>query len=347
MNISNDTKLDFDDVLIVPQRTTIESRKQVNISRTLNFYHSPRYWEGVPVICANMSSVATEKMANALSQNRMITCLHKYYGIDDIDRMVYNNCAMYVWPSIGKNYEDIKKLKSGRQWGLYNICVDVANGYVQSFVKFCQDVRNEFPEAIIMAGNVATPEMTQELIINGGVDIVKTQIGPGRACLTRMVTGVGYGTLSCVDECSHAAHGLSNMDKATGKRLGWICSDGGCKNTGDICKALGAGADFVMLGSMFSKAEEAEDKFYGMSTHYAQEKHGNEKKQYRASEGTVVDVSKNKVPVNDIVQEIQGAIRSCCTYIGADSIKHMPKCTKFAKVNKIHSNFNDKRSFGV
>ena len=212
------------------------------------------------------------------------------------------------------------------------------------FVGFCLKVRSYMWESIIIAGNVATRDMAQELLLHGGVDISKCQIGPGKACKTRIVTGVGYPTITCIDECSHVAHGLSNGVK----KLGLICSDGGCKNSGDIAKALVCGADFVMIGSLFSGTNECEQeeividgtrhfKFYGMSSHLAQETHGSGKKDYRASEGEVFIVPA-KGPVDDVVQEVLGGIRSACAYIGANNIKDMPKCGEFIRVNRIHQN---------
>lgn len=351
MKISDTISLDFDDVLIRPQRTTIDSRSKVSLERDFYFYHSSRCWNGVPIIAANMACVASFDLANALANHKIITCLHKYYTTEELIEYFKTNTANkinYVWPTIGFSEHDLNKLESVANAinVCPNICIDVASGYMESFVKFCKKVREAFPLSIIMAGNVCTAEMTQELIIHGGVDIVKTQIGPGAACTTRMVTGVGYGTLSTCIECGHVAHGL----KSDHKQLGLICSDGGCKTSGDVCKAFCAGADFVMLGNMFAgcdenlsllKYDEVLYKYfyYGMSTHYAQSviaKSGI--KSYRASEGTTREI-KPKGSVNNVVQEILGGIRSCCAMIGAHSIKDMNKCAEFVRVNKIHSNF--------
>ena len=212
------------------------------------------------------------------------------------------------------------------------------------FVNFCLKVRSHMWESIIIAGNVATRDMAQELLLHGGVDVAKVQIGPGKSCKTRIVTGVGYPTITCIDECSHVAHGLSNGIK----KLGLICSDGGCKNSGDLAKAYVAGADFVMVGSMFSGTDECDQeeilvdgkkhyRFYGMSSHLAQEIHAEGKKGYRASEGEEFIIPA-KGPVDDVVQEVLGGIRSACAYIGANNIKDMPKCGEFIKVNRIHQN---------
>ena len=375
--IINEEKLNFDDVLIVPQRSTLTSRSDINIERTFKFYHSPREWHGVPVICSNMS-FSSFNMADALSHHKMITCLHKYHTVEQLINYFYSSHNQnYTWVSIGYKKSEINNLiefknKTGFQ---PNICIDVPNGHMDVFVKYCKKVRENFPESIIMAGNVTNTSSTQELLIYGGVDIVKTGIGGGSACTTRFLTGCGVPQLSCCLENSYVAHGLQSGDK----KLGLVCSDGGHKTVGDVCKALCAGADFVMLGGYFAGANECDgeweyksinkdikntdidkykynlynlcnqsnttstekDKFtyYGMSTHHAQEMYEDQIKNYRASEGTKITVP-YKGPVECVVQELLGGIRSCCCYIGARSIKHMSRCGQFCKVNSIHNNKN-------
>jgi len=347
MKLRDGIGLDFDDVLIVPQRSTISSRKNVNLERKFNFLYSPRTWTGIPLMCSNMTSVASTSMAKALANHKIITCLHKYYEEDQLVEFFKDESLRdYVWVSIGFSDSDLDKLKRISEALGYqpNICIDVPNGHMDCFVGFCLKVRSHMWESIIIAGNVATRDMAQELLLHGGVDVAKVQIGPGKACKTRIVTGVGYPTITCIDECSHVAHGLSNGVK----KLGLICSDGGCKNSGDIAKALVCGSDFVMIGSLFSGTNECEQeeividgtrhfKFYGMSSHLAQETHGSGKKDYRASEGEVFIVPA-KGPVDDVVQEVLGGIRSACAYIGANNIKDMPKCGEFIRVNRIHQN---------
>lgn len=370
MLISQDIKLDFDDVLIVPQRTTLESRSEVVLERNFRFYHSPRVWNGIPIVCSNMVPLTSKNMAVQLSKFKMITALHKYYSADELVDIINEAGIDYAWVSIGKSYDDVDKLKevTKRLGQSPNIVIDVPNGYMESFVKFCKTVRETFIDSIICAGNVTTAEICEELIIHGGVDICKIQIGPGQFCETRIVTGVGYGTFSCVNECGHATHGL----KTDTGRLGLIMSDGGCRTSGDVCKAICSGADFVMIGGLFAGTEECEgeweyeyqghlnkniDKykqinwwqpndpgystnkrkkyltFYGMSSHHAQQKHGNGKKNYRASEGKVEKVL-YKGPVENIVQEILGGLRSCGTYIGAKYLKDFNRCAKFVRVNR-------------
>jgi GMP reductase len=364
--VSSDTKLDFDDVLIVPQRSTLTSRQEIITERTFKFYHSPRVWTGVPIICANMS-FASFNLAKALYHHKMITCLHKYHSTESIAKFYSENnkdIYDYVWVSIGYKKSDLNHLlelknKTGIQ---PNLCIDVPNGHMDVFVKYCKKVRENFPDSIIMAGNVTNSSSTQELLIYGGVDVVKCGVGGGSACLTRFVTGCGYPQLSCCIENSYVAHGLQSSPK----KLGLICSDGGHKNSGDICKALCAGADFVMLGGYFAGVDECDGEwefggdysktvelnektkgkftYYGMSSHHAQDTFEDGKKNYRASEGTKIVVP-YKGTASNIIQELLGGVRSACCYIGADNIKNMSRCAGFCRVSKVHNNQNP--VFGV
>lgn len=363
MKINNEPKLDFDDVLLVPQRSKTASRSDVKTERKFSFYHSSQTWTGVPIIAANMDTVGTFDMSRSLSKKTMITCLHKHYNIEQYKDNIFN--INYQWVSIGIKEEDIVKLRQITHviGDVPNICIDVANGYTDDFVNFCRKIREEFGNTpVIMAGNVCTPEMVQEIILHGGVDIVKIGIGPGSACTTRLKTGVGYPQLSAIIECSHAAHGLSNGSR----RLGLICADGGCRTPSDVSKAFAAGADFVMLGGMLAGCEECEgeweyeyrcvdlsgefwqpldpanntDKrkksltFYGMSSHAAQEKYGGIK-DYRASEGRIKTVH-YKGPAENVINDVLGGIRSACAYIGSTSLKDMSKCAEFVRVNRTH-----------
>lgn len=509
--IDNDIKLDFDDVLIVPQRSTLTSRSEIQLERTFHFYHSPRTWTGIPIMCANMSFCSFE-IAKSLAKHKMIACLHKYHAVEQLYNYFKEHPENidYTFVSIGYKKSDLNHLlelkdKLGKQ---PNICIDVPNGHMDVFVKYCHKVRENFPESIIIAGNVTNTSSTQELLIYGGVDIVKVGIGGGcfvegtkvytkygyvniedittrdmvlthdlkyrrvigtstrlendaiisindirctpnhlfravhknyislgnysryitwipaadlnkdymllrvidnkielqeiysyaeeetqpvivydievdidhsfivndgivvhnSACTTRMLTACGVPQLSACLENSYAAHGLQNGPK----KLGLIVSDGGHKNVGDVCKALCAGADFVMLGGYFAGSESCDGEweyeyycgkgsshpfwqplnpgyetekrktkftYYGMSTHYAQEKYEDNIKSYRASEGTKIAV-KYKGTTDKVIQELFGGIRSCCSYIGAVSTKDMNKCGSFCRVNKIHNNTN-------
>ena len=335
MRIEEDIKLDFRDVLIRPKRSTLGSRSEVILTRRYRFRHSKYEYNGVPIMAANMDGVGTIEMGLALGKHRLFTCLIKSYNKDIENfaefRLSRDNYAV----STGTSDEDFRNLNTivtgiGAQF----ICIDVANGYSEHFGDFVERVRNRWPDKTIIAGNVVTGDMTQELILRGA-DIVKVGIGPGSVCTTRIQTGVGYPQLSAIIECADAAHGLG----------GHIIADGGCTCPGDIAKAFGAGADFVMLGGMLAGHDEGGGEiinengdnprvvFYGMSSDTAMEKHHGGVAEYRSSEGRTVDIP-YRGPVTKTVLDILGGLRSTCTYVGAECLKQLPKCTTFIRVNR-------------
>ena len=341
MKIESEPKLDFNNVLIRPKRTILTSRSQVDIEREFKFPHSTSIWNGVPVIAANMDTIGTIEVYKVLSQHKIITALHKFYDLDDLKDKNLNED--YFMISTGISDTDYRRLKNildnmKVKW----VCIDVANGYMQQLVDFCKRVREEYPDKIIVAGNVVSREMTEELIINGKVDVVKVGIGPGSACVTRLKTGVGMPQLSAVIESGDAAHGLN----------GYIISDGGITCPGDMAKAFGGGADFVMMGGQFAGHDENPGEiieengekykiFYGMSSEHAMKKHYGEMAKYRSSEGRFIKL-KYKGPLEDTVLDYLGGIRSCCTYINAKSIKNMSKCTTFVMVSQqVNNHFNN------
>ncbi len=345
MRIITDTKLDFHDVLIQPKRSTLGSRDEVELDRQFRFKHCPHAWEGIPIIGSNMDGVGTFSVASVMQKHRMITAVRKHYTLEEWDQALCNTFDNSLNPDFlsictGSNaihnpdaadYKLVKNVLERHPIGF--ICVDVANGYQQNFVDFITKVRYDYPDKCIIAGNVCTPEMTEELIIKGA-DIVKVGIGPGSVCTTRIQTGVGYPQLSAIIECSDAAHGVG----------GQIIGDGGCVSPGDIAKGFGGGADFMMLGGMLAFHDECEEtigndgmvSFYGMSSDRARERHGNRKDGYRASEGKVVKYP-CRGPINDTVSDILGGLSSACTYAGARRLKDLPKCTTFVKVNTTHN----------
>ena len=342
MKIENDIKFDFSDVLIRPKRTVLSSRSQVSLTRKFTFPNSTSTWEGVPVIAANMDTTGTFGVMDVLSKHQILTCLTKFYGKNDFKNqpnMQHNWKNAII--STGISDMDYIKLSEILTWRTGStdqdditwVCVDIANGYMQKIVDFCKKLREEFSNIILIAGNVATREMTEELILNGGVDIVKVGIGPGSACLTRLKTGVGMPQLSCIIECADAAHGAG----------GYIIADGGITCPGDMAKAFGGGADFVMMGGQFAghdenpgeTVEENGEKFklfYGMSSEHAMNKHYGKMEKYRSSEGRVIKI-KYKGPLENTVLDYLGGLRSACTYINAKCIKYIPKCTTFVRVN--------------
>lgn len=341
-----ETQLDYDDVLILPNRSTISSRKEVDLDRTFKFYYSPKEWTGIPIITANMPCLGIESVAEILRSYKIITCLHKYYTVQEILDILWNQGTEYTWISIGLNEQDKIRQLAGIE---PNIVIDVPNGYMSSFPDYCKEIRELSPNSIITCGNVCTLEMAQELILHGKVDLVKIGIGNGASCSTRLMTGCGRPQLSTIIDCAQV-HGLKSEDH----RLGLIMADGGIRHPGDIAKAFCAGSDFVMIGSLFAGAEETglssdwskdifgnkkQLKFYGMSTHHAQEKHGQGKKDYRASEGRIRMIP-NKGTLDSLVQEVLGGLRSCGAFIGARSLKEFSRCATFCKVNRVHFDTN-------
>tara|TARA_E500000178_G_C17035563_1_gene763171 strand:- start:1857 stop:2876 length:1020 start_codon:yes stop_codon:yes gene_type:complete len=329
MKIETDVKLTFDDVMIKPKRSTLKSRNDVNLIRNFKFKYSTYSWSGIPIIAANMDTVGTIEMAKKFTEYNLLTALHKFHTneiLADLDSKLFNNCIITIGegeiPSFLTNIDFYSKYKF--------ILVDVANGYRECFLEFIKKLRKTLPYKIIIAGNVSTREMTEALIL-AGADIVKIGIGPGAVCTTRKVTGVGYPQLSAISECADAAHGLN----------GHVIADGGCKSPGDIAKAFGAGADFVMLGGMLAAHDESGgdtvilngDKykiFYGMSSNKAQQKYYDKIVDYRASEGKVVRLL-CKGPVENTIKEILGGLRSSHSYIGAINLKDFSKCCTFVK----------------
>ena len=338
MRIENDIKLGFKDVMIRPKRSTLKSRSEVNLEREFKFLHSSLVWSGIPIMGANMDTVGTFEMAKALSDKKLFTAIHKHYSITDwnvFSSSLSKNTEDYIAVSTGISKQDSEKLASIFKFNPYLkfICIDVANGYSEHFADFVKETRTLYPDKVIIAGNVVTGEMVEELLLSGA-DIVKVGIGPGSVCTTRIKTGVGYPQLSAIIECADAAHGLG----------GQIISDGGCTTPGDIAKAFGAGADFVMLGGMLAGHTESGGeiiekqgkpyrKFYGMSSSTAMKKHVGGVAEYRASEGKTVEIP-YKGNVDNTLQDILGGLRSTCTYVGAQRLKELTKRTTFIRVNE-------------
>ena len=327
MRVETELKLDYKDVLLRPKRSVLGSRKEVDLVREFTFKNG-QTWEGVPIAASNMDHTGTMKMAFALERHGMLTCLHKYTTPDDI------------LPDIPSAHVSLTAGLKDEDWSLLDlilrghpeikfICLDVANGYSERFSEFVKEVRKSWPDKIIIAGNVVTGDMTKELILNGA-DIIKVGIGPGSVCTTRIQTGVGYPQLSAVIECADAAHGVD----------GFVMADGGCCCPGDVAKAFGGGADFVMLGGMLSGHDECsgevvdgKKQFYGMSSNTAMNKYSNGVAEYRSSEGKTVEAV-YRGPVENTIKEILGGLRSACTYIGARKLKHMSKCATFVRVTQ-------------
>jgi GMP reductase len=335
MHIEHELKLDFKDVLIRPKRSTLTSRSDVDIARDFTFKHAGIVYHGIPIIASNMDTTGTMELARVLDRFGLSTALHKHYEPDQYTsffRALERKSAAFYSMGITRNDEEkFKQVMQACGDALQYVCIDVANGYHENFATFVQRIRAQAPHIVIMAGNVVTGEMTEELVLSGA-DIVKVGIGPGSVCTTRKMTGVGYPQLSAIIESADAAHGLG----------GHICADGGCTTPGDVAKAFGGGADFVMLGGMFAGHDESGGdlverggekfkRFYGMSSKAAMEKYSGGVAEYRAAEGKEVLVP-HRGPVAVTVQEILGGVRSACTYVGARRLKEFSKRTTFVRV---------------
>lgn len=336
MRIDYEIKLGFKDVMIRPKRSTLQSRSQVTLERTFRFRNADCEWTGIPVIAANMDTVGTFTMAGVLGSQGLVTAVHKHYSPEQWDQFVASSPAgvlNHVMISTGTGEADWEKLGKilTANPSLKYLCIDVANGYSEHFTDFVKRVRDDWPDKVITAGNVVTGEMVEELILSGA-DIVKVGIGPGSVCTTRVKTGVGYPQLSAVIECADAAHGLG----------GHIISDGGCSRPGDVAKAFGAGADYVMLGGMLAGHDECEGEiievegqsyvlFYGMSSSTAMDKHSGGVADYRASEGKSVRIP-YRGSVQETLKDILGGVRSACTYVGAARLKELSRRTTFIRV---------------
>jgi len=335
--VDSEIKLDFKDVLFRPKRSTLKSRSEVELKREYKFRNSGRTYNGVPVMAANMDTTGTFEIAKCFAEHGMFVCIHKHYSIDEWKNFAKQNKGILdnIAVSSGTSDTDFEKIQQilDSIKDIHTICLDVANGYSEHFVNYVRKVRARFPQHTIIAGNVVTGEMVEELILSGA-DIVKVGIGPGSVCTTRVKTGVGYPQLSAVIECADAAHGLG----------GHIISDGGCTCPGDFSKAFGAGADFVMAGGMFAGHDQSGGEliekdgkkyklFYGMSSSTAMEKHAGGVANYRASEGKTVQLP-YRGDLNATIQDILGGVRSTCTYVGAAKLKELSKRTTFIRVTQ-------------
>lgn len=338
MRIEHDLKLGFKDVLFRPKRSTLNSRQSVDLKRKFQFKHSPLTWEGIPIIAANMDTVGSFDMAQALSQHSALTAIHKHYTTEQWSDFMSTSDATassHLMISTGTSTDDYQKISTILQTSpeIPFICIDIANGYSEHLINFVSHVRESFPDKIICAGNVVTGDMVEALIL-AGADIIKVGIGPGSVCTTRVKTGVGYPQLSAIIECADAAHGLG----------GHIIGDGGCSSAGDVAKAFGGGADFVMLGGMFAGHDESTHDivekngekfaaFYGMSSQAAMQKHSGGVADYRSAEGKEVLIP-YRGAVEQTLLDILGGLRSTCTYVGAQKLKELTKRTTFIRVNE-------------
>jgi GMP reductase len=347
MRIKEDIKLNFDDVLMEPKRSTLSSRRDVDMTRKFTFRNSGKIMEFTPIFASNMDGVGTFSMAKVLQKHKMMTVITKNTTVDQWKEAVGSGLRLQsvsvctgtnkIWDPEAEDYNNMQAVLASFP-DIKMITVDVANAYHQNFVDFIKRVRDDYPEKVIVAGNVVTPEMVEELIINGA-DMVKIGIGPGSVCTTRTMTGIGVPQFSAIVECADAANGVD----------GHIMADGGCVWPGDIAKAFGGGAHAVMIGGMLAGHDESEQpvvdgkvEFYGMSSDRAREKHGKRKDGYRGNEGRLISLP-HRGPVEGTLEDILGGVRSACTYIGARRLKDMAKCASFVTthndINRIYERY--------
>ena len=346
--VSSRPKLDFKDVLIVPNKTSIKSRKNVSLTRKMNFNNNNISWEGTPIIASNMDTVSGLDAFNVLRQYDYITCFPKAYNMKLINKLCFPEELKYTnnyMLSCGVSDKEINILcnlvytLSFKGIAVKFICIDVANGYMKSLSDACLRLRETYPDIIIVAGNVVTPGATYDLIKNAGVNIVKVGIGSGSVCTTRLKAGVGYPQLSAVLECSDAAKSAH----------GYTISDGGIIYPCDVSKAFGAGADFVMCGSIFAGHDESPGtiiidpltqkkykQFYGMSSETANNKYNNGLQKYRSAEGKEVKIPL-KGSLHNTINDLNGSIRSTCTYTNSQYIEELNENTHFIMVNNHHN----------
>jgi len=348
MRIKEDIKLNFEDVLMEPKRSTLSSRRDVDMTRKFTFRNSGKVMNFTPIFASNMDGVGTFSMAKVLQKHQMMTVITKSTTLEQWKEAVGTGLRLQsvsvctgtnkIWDPEAADYKSMQAVLSSFP-DVKMITVDVANAYHQNFVDFIKMVRDDYPEKVIVAGNVVTPEMVEELIINGA-DMVKIGIGPGSVCTTRTMTGIGVPQFSAILECADAANGVD----------GHIMADGGCVWPGDIAKAFGGGAHAVMIGGMLAGHDESEQpvvdgkvEFYGMSSDRAREKHGKRKDGYRGNEGRWISLP-YRGAVEPTVEDILGGVRSAATYIGARRLKDMPKCATFVRVenniNRVYERYD-------
>ena len=356
--------LDFKDVLILPKKSNLNSRKEVILEQTIFFQNGVK-WTGIPIVASNMTTIGTLEVYKVLSTYKIITALHKFHSLQDLQNYNKENsdCVLnpdYFMISTGISDEDYKNITNILDnFECKFICVDIANGYISKFNEFCKVLRSKYPEKIIVAGNVCTSEgvnMLNEL----EMDIVKVGIGGGSACTTRIQTGIGMPQLSCVLECVEECQAYNQgcfiiYDEYDHPKLkkSFVLSDGGITCPGDLVKAFGAGADFVMIGGAFAghdenpgeiicneKSGDLHKLFYGMSSSYAMKNNyaANNNTNYRSSEGRELKVP-YKGALKDTVEDYLGGLRSACTYTNSATLQELASNTKFIIVNNQYNSY--------
>ena len=337
MNIRKSIGLTFDDVLLVPQKTDLVSRSEVDLSTQL----TKKIKLKAPVISANMDTVTETKMAIALAREGGIGIIHRFLTIEKEAEMVVEvkKQKLLVGAAVGIRGDYLERAEALVKAGIDVIVIDIAHGHSIFLIKVLKDLKKKFPKIDVIAGNVATPEATEELIKNGA-SAVKVGIGPGALCITRIVAGAGVPQLTAISECS-----------AVAKKYGVpIIADGGIRNSGDMVKALAAGASTVMIGTLFAGCDESpaltffknNRKFKltrGMASLMAnQDRQKNDTtvkrdlKEY-AAEG-VEAVVPYRGKVNEFINQLLGGVRSGFSYCGARNIIETWEKAEFIQITQ-------------
>lgn len=318
-------KYGFDEVFIIPSKTDVNSRSNVNLNISYTTKISNQTIQGCPVIVANLDTTGSIQMAKQLYKHKMFVGLNKYLEFNKVKDFFKTNESEFSFYTIGLN-GDLDKVKELHETSFKYLMIDIANGYISDFLKFVEKTRKIFPKLIIIAGNVCTPEGVKYLV-EAGADIVKCGIGQGGLCETSAKAGIGYPQFSVAQECGNYARKIGAL----------AISDGGTKTPADICKSLAAGSHFVMCGSIFLGYDECDgewtnDKFlkaYGMSSKTANDKYNNGLKEYRTSEGVNEKLISHKGKVENLVLDIKGSLASCCSYTNSFNLQDLPYNSKF------------------
>ena len=323
------TGLSYGDVLLVPQRSPVDSRSNVDLSTRL----TPNVELETPLVSAAMDTVTEAELAIELSRAGGLGVLHRFLTADEQSAQVERVAAAgeQVAAAVGINEDHLARSAALVDAGVDAIVVDVAHGHLDRTIAAVEEIATEFPETNLVAGNVATPAGVEDLAA-AGADCVKVGIGPGSHCTTRKVAGAGVPQLTAVDDCAAAAEDLD----AT------ICADGGIRTSGDAAKALMAGADTVMLGSLFAGTEEAPGavvevdgtrykRSRGMATTAAAEDRDDKGADVGADEG-VEALTPYKGPVATVAEEFCQGIRSGLSYCGGHTIERARERAEFMRV---------------
>ncbi|MBX3022253.1 MAG: guanosine monophosphate reductase [Bdellovibrionales bacterium] len=320
--------LTYDDVLIVPSKSAVRSRKDPSLSTQI----TRRYRTELPFISANMDTVTESAMAIAMNNMGGLGILHRFMSIEEQVqevRKVKDSGAKILAASIGVNEEGRARAEALVKEGVNILTIDIAHGHSVAMIETLKWLRAKFDDRVdLIAGNVATPEATEELIA-AGADAIKVGIGPGSMCTTRIITGAGVPQLTAVAWCAQVArsHGVP------------VIADGGLKASGDVVKALAAGADSVMLGSLLAGTLETPGSIHHGKKHYRGMASRAAQVSWRGGlpEGMAPEGEATSIPVKghvkDVVLELAGGLRSGMSYINAVELAEIPEKARFMEMS--------------